>query len=408
MNPTQWLDQYLIIRNKTQQICSPLLTEDYVVQPRAEVSPPKWHLGHTTWFFETFLLKKFLKNYHLFNKNYPLIFNSYYKGAGPHWIQGHRGDLSRPTVAEVFIYRKFVDENIQELLNKNILDEWEKIHPLLEVGLHHEQQHQELLLMDIKAILHQNPIDCSYQTNTQETLRNYQNCASEWIEISEGLFECGHDSSSFCFDNEKPKHKVYLHDFALQSHLVTNSQFQQFIADGGYKNPDLWFSKGWDWVQQNQIHHPFYWKREEKDFLEYTLYGWEKLHPHRPVCNINFFEANAFAKWSNCRLPTEFEWEVGSRDLTSQENGNRLEPYGANQLLHNLWCWTQSHYSAYPKYEAYPGTLGEYNGKFMCNQFVLRGGCFATPTNHFRITYRNFYEPHQSWMFSGIRLAKDL
>lgn len=380
--------KYLEVRKHSTDICEPLALEDYVVQPCAEVSPPKWHLGHTTWFFEELILVQFAKNNKRWDEGYRVLFNSYYKSAGQHWLQGERGCLSRPTVDEVFRYRRQVDERITSFILEEELSDEALF--LIEVGLNHEQQHQELLLMDIKYILAQNPSLPGYSTRQE---LKHDDKSSQWIHYDEGVYEFGDERSEhrFTYDNERPHHKSYIHPFAMRDTLVSNGEYLEFIQAGGYERSDLWLSKGWDWVNQEKITKPLYWLNYEEEF---TLAGKKTLNIHGPVSHISYYEADAFARWCGQRLPTEFELELYGQD-------NLKDPG-------ELWSWSRSHYSPYPGFQEFKGMIGEYNGKFMCNQFVLKGGCHATPTGHYRHTYRNFYEPHQRWMFSGIRLAKDL
>ena len=393
------------VRQQTASICQPLSLEDHVVQPRKEVSPPKWHLGHTTWFFEEMILKRFVPGYRRYDDSFPTLFNSYYKGAGRHWLQSERGVLSRPTVKQVLSYRRAIDEQVEALLETPAIDE--TLHSILEIGLHHEQQHQELLLMDIKAILATNPQKPSYDETPLP--RAQPQTGGGWQAFDEGLYESGSREQGFSFDNERPRHHVYLQPFAIGELAVTNGAYRDFIEDGGYRDPYLWFSLGWDWLEQTQITAPLYWERRDGDWLEYTLHGLVELDPHAPVSHLSYFEASAFASWRGCRLPTEHEYEAflaGSSQASSPSGW--LHPTDSLPRQGQLWNWTSSHYSPYPGFRDFSGLLKEYNGKFMCNQFVLRGGCVATPQGHHRPTYRNFFEPQQRWMFSGLRLAKDV
>jgi ergothioneine biosynthesis protein EgtB len=379
--------RYLEIRAHSLAICEPLELEDYVVQPMAEVSPPKWHLAHSAWFFEEMVLAKYSADYSRFDAQFNRLFNSYYKGAGEHWIQAKRGQLSRPTVAEVFAYREHVDREMQKLFSQTSLDQ--SCLDTVTIGLHHEQQHQELLLMDIKCILAVNPSQPVYEVSGLKPLAK---SAMDWHLIEEGVYEIGHEGESFSYDNEQPRHKVYLQEAAISNTLVTNGEYLKFIEAGGYENPLYWLSQGWDWVGENAIDSPLYWQKSES-WQVFTLNGLQSMDLDSPVEHISYFEADAYANWAGFRLPTEQESEVFLR---------------ASELSDNpVWWWTQSHYSPYPGFKKFDGALGEYNGKFMCNQFVLRGGCAATPKEHLRTSYRNFYQPHQRWMFSGIRLAKE-
>jgi ergothioneine biosynthesis protein EgtB len=401
--------RYQQIRQTTLDICSSIENEDFVVQPNAEVSPPKWHLGHTTWFFETVILKKFNPDYQWFNSAYNQLFNSYYKAAGSHTIQSERGYLSRPTVAEIMRYRTHVDTAISSLLVEITLSD--ELTTLLETGLHHEQQHQELLLMDIKTILASNLLPTQY---TSMPLPSPPKPKNTWADIKGGLVEIGYpetqiNDGGFSYDNERPRHQYYLYPFSICQSLVTNGDFLAFMHDNGYSQAQYWLSQGWDWISQRKIQHPLYWVRVDGQWFEYTLHGLLPLEMHQPLVHISYFEADAFAKWKGCRLPTEQELEIYLYSLVSKstpEVSTYFHPNDAN-AAEQVWCWTSSQYSAYPRFKAFDGLLNEYNGKFMCNQFVLRGGCVVTPNHHYRNSYRNFYLPHQRWMFSGIRLAKD-
>ena len=377
------LTAYLDLRRKSEEICSHLQTEDYVLQPVVDVSPPKWHLGHTTWFFETFILKPFLENYKEFDANYNYVFNSYYESVGARVIRTDRGNLSRPTVADVYAYRAHVDKAMTRLLE----NEPGEIIELFQLGINHEQQHQELLLTDIKYILGHNPLfpayDIFYEDAKQTSTRN-------WINLPAGIYEIGYDGNGFCFDNELDQHKVYLNDFSISTDLVTNGEFLSFIQDGGYENFIHWHAEAWDWVKTNKISAPLYWHQIENEWWVYTFRGLEKLNPELPVCHISYYEAYAFASWKNCRLPTEFEWEATANQF---KWGSR-------------WEWTESAYLPYPGFTKAPGAIGEYNGKFMVNQKVLRGASEVTAEGHSRISYRNFFHPWLRWQFTGIRLAK--
>jgi ergothioneine biosynthesis protein EgtB len=380
------------VRSETINICSPLEIEDYVVQPCPEVSPPKWHLGHTTWFFEELILRRFYKGFQRYNDIYRTIFNSYYKSLGSHWLQGERGHLSRPTVKQTFEYRLFVNESIIRFLNSGNVDP-EAIF-LLELGINHEQQHQELLLMDIKYILGLNPLFPVYDKNISKATIAIN---KTWENFAEGIYEVGHQGSSFSYDNEGPKHKTYIHPFEISNKLISNGEYLAFIEDEGYSNPKFWLSEGWEWLKESKTSCPLYWSLKDKSWYEFTLHGLRPLDLDEPVVHISYFEASAFAKWSDGRLPTEYEMEVY---LNKDEE--ILSHAG------QAWCWTSSQYSPYPGYKEYSGAIGEYNGKFMCNQFVLKGGSNFTPQEHYRNTYRNFYQAHERWMLSGVRLAKDL
>ncbi|MDD9951581.1 MAG: ergothioneine biosynthesis protein EgtB [Zetaproteobacteria bacterium] len=397
---------YRQIRHDTVQICEPLAREDYVVQPIPEVSPPKWHLGHTTWFFEEMILKKYVTDYKPFDRLYPLLFNSYYKSAGKHWLQGKRGCLSRPSVSEIYAYRKYVDEAMADFCASPFATEEAAI--TWEIGLHHEQQHQELLWMDIKFILFQNP---SLPKHVSLPLLPCVSAEIAWQDFEEGVYEVGCGGDGFAYDNESPRHKTYLYPFALCCSLVSNGDYLRFMEAGGYQNPEYWLSQGWDWIQEQQVLAPLYWFRDSKGvWREYTLHGDHALDFHAPVAHISYHEAYAFAQWCGMRLPTEYEIEVFLSQRFSESLPSlpkRLHP-SQDAAMGQLWCWTSSSYGPYPRQKKYSGALSEYNAKFMCNQFVLRGGSFATPPGHYRPSYRNFFDPQQRWMFSGLRLAKDI
>ncbi|MDO6519098.1 ergothioneine biosynthesis protein EgtB [Zobellia uliginosa] len=381
------LDFFLETREHTETICSPLEIEDYVVQPIVDVSPPKWHLGHTTWFFEEFILKTHAKGYQVFNDDFSFVFNSYYETIGKRVVRSDRGNLSRPSVEGVYTYRTHVTQAIKELFSSPQANE---LYLLLEIGIHHEKQHQELLLTDIKYILGNNPLLPSYSDSFEE--HPIATDPQEWIPIDEGIYEIGHASDSFCYDNELGRHKVYLHPFEISSKLVNNLEFIAFIEAGGYQRFDLWHAEGWDWVNQNQISAPLYWHLIDGIWYNYTLNGLQKVTPDAPVTHISYFEAFAFAQWKGCRLATEFEWEAAQSAFNW---GQR-------------WEWTESAYLPYPNYKKADGALGEYNGKFMVNQKVLRGGSVATPIRHTRPTYRNFFQTHLRWQYTGLRLARNI
>lgn len=394
--------KYLRIRNYTEWICRNLEVEDCVVQTQLEVSPPKWHLAHTTWFFEEMILSVFKKNYKKFDDSFHDLFNSYYQSLGKFWFQGDRGSLSRPTYKEILTYRSWVDEAILSLLDS--LENSEDVKNLMRIALHHEQQHQELLYMDIKSILAHNPSAPAYSVESYVVNEERK---SSWKSFPEGIYQVGDEGKGFCYDHEGPRHKVYQYAFAIQNAYVSNRDFQSFIEDGAYQNPKLWLNDAWDWVCKYSIKHPLYWIKIDHGWNEYTLYGKIELDLKAPVSHVSYYEAEAFARWSGYRLPTEFEFEIflESEPFTPADK-TVLHPRSEGSA--QLWCWTQSHFSAYPKFKAFEGSLQEYNSKFMCHQFVLRGGCVVTSQDHYRHTYRNFFKANQRWMFSGIRLAKDL
>ena len=379
------VDFFLETRKHTENICEPLEIEDYVVQPIVDVSPPKWHLGHTTWFFEEFILKPHFKGYMIFDEDFSFVFNSYYETVGKRVVRSDRGNLSRPSVESVYAYRTHVTQAIKNLFSAT---QTQELYDLLEIGIHHEKQHQELLLTDIKFILGNNPLLPIYSDSFTE--HPIETESQEWISMDEGIYEIGHNSDAFCYDNELGRHKVYLHPFKIASNLITNQEYIEFIEAGGYKKFDLWHAEGWDWVNQNGISAPLYWHLIDGVWHNYTLNGLQKVTPEAPVTHISYFEAFAFAQWKGCRLATEFEWEAAQSNFSW---GQR-------------WEWTESAYLPYPFYKKADGALGEYNGKFMVNQKVLRGGSVATPIRHTRPTYRNFFQTSLRWQYTGLRLAK--
>ena len=376
-------DAYKKIRQRTNEICKYLQTEDYVVQPVEFVSPPKWHIGHTTWFFETFILIPHFPDYKIFNDQYNFVFNSYYEIVGARVIRTDRGNLSRPTVADIYQYRAYVDEAMEKFLQTEVS---KNLKELIILGLNHEEQHQELLATDIKYILGNNPLFPSYSTLE----KTYSPKKEKFISIKEGIYEIGYNGNEFCFDNELSRHKVYINDFSICDQLVTNEDYLNFIKTAGYQNFKYWHAEGWDWINKNDIKSPMYWHTINGEWYNYTFEGLKKINLNAPVNHVSFYEASAYANWKNMRLPTEFEWEV-TADLFSW--GER-------------WEWTESAYLPYPGFIKAEGAIGEYNGKFMVNQKVLRGASEVTPQNHSRKTYRNFFHPDLRWQFTGIRLVK--
>lgn len=410
-NKAELIDRYKKIRSFTEKICNKLHEEDTSSQPVLFVSPPKWHLAHTTWFFEQFILVNLLKE-NFFNERYAFLFNSYYDTIGERVQRDQRGGLTRPVFKEIKAYRRIIDERICEAIEKN---ELHAMHALLELGLNHEQQHQELLLTDIKYILGHNPLLPAFHTPKKEVVPRPK---KDLLIIPEGVYEIGHSGKGFCFDNELGKHSVFLHTFAIHSNTVTNKEFIAFINDNAYQRPELWLSDGWAWVKENNIKCPLYWQKEGDEYLRYGLSGYKKVDDHEPVSHVSFFEADAFARWKGKRLPTEFEWETACRLFSSESykkanyaEAGIFEPIAHDEhhhLLGNVWEWTNSAYLPYPYYKRPEGAVGEYNGKFMINQMVLRGGSCATPRGHMRVSYRNFFYPQERWQFSGIRLAEHL
>lgn len=388
MNPSQLKSRYQEIRNRSTDLVKPLKAEDFVVQPVVDVSPPKWHLGHTTWFFETFLLLPNQKNYQPFNEQYNFVFNSYYESVGARVIRTDRGNLSRPSVDEVIKYRAFVDEAMLSLIDHA---NEEALLDLIELGLQHEQQHQELLLTDIKFILGHNPLFPAYDTSFKEHLFP-KTQPSEPIYLKSGLYDIGYDGEGFSFDNEHGRHQVFLHAALLEQQFISCAEWIEFIEAGGYRSFHNWLSEGWDWVQLHRVTAPLYWHQIEGEWWRYSLAGLQKLNPEEPVCHISYYEADAFARWRNKRLPLEAEWESVAEH---REWGS-------------LWEWTGSAYLPYPYFKTAKGAIGEYNGKFMVNQMVLRGASIATPKGHSRFSYRNFFHVPLRWQFTGLRLAQYL
>ena len=378
------LDTYNHIRKRTEEICNPLNTEDYIPQPVNFVSPPKWHLAHTSWFFEEFILKKHLPDYKVFDEDFCFLFNSYYNNVGERTFRAERGNITRPTVAQVYEYRAYIDMHMQLLLQ--LKDP--QVHELVELGLNHEQQHQELLITDLKYILSGNPLFPVYDEDVE--WENQKDSATGFTSFNEGVYEIGFNDESFSFDNEHGRHKVYLEEFEIANALVTNKEFMEFMDAGGYSNFNFWLNEGWAWVNQNNINTPLYWHKINGQWKQFTLAGLQDIDPDAVVTHISFYEASAYAEWKKMRLPTEFEWEAAAHKL---EWGKR-------------WEWTNSAYLPYPRFKKPEGAIGEYNGKFMINQMVLRGASCATADNHSRITYRNFFHPDERWQFTGIRLVK--
>ncbi|EIC31362.1 ergothioneine biosynthesis protein EgtB [Methylomicrobium album] len=411
------LEAYCRVRRQSEMLCKPLTVEDYVVQTMPDVSPPKWHLAHASWFFETFILVPYVSGYRPFDVRFHPLFNSYYQGVGTPFPRDRRGLLSRPSVVDIYRYRRHVDEAMTELMER--LDdraENRDIHLLIELGLHHEQQHQELLLTDIKHILGNNPLVPVYAEDRFAEEEEVP-VPLRWIKVQGGETAVGHDGNGFCFDNELPRHRMRMNEFLLANRLVTNVEYLEFIDDGGYANPLLWLADGWASVQREGWQAPLYWRKMDGAWRYFTLAGEEPLTAEEPVCHVSYFEADAFATWAGKRLPSEEEWEhaAGTAGLWP---GNYLESgrfrpqaaltgEGVLQLGGDVWEWTQSAYRPYPGFRPWANAVGEYNGKFMCSQMVLRGGSCATPESHIRKSYRNFFYPHNRWQFMGIRLAQD-
>jgi ergothioneine biosynthesis protein EgtB len=404
-------DRYDEVRARTEALCEPLEIEDYVVSSMPDVSPTKWHLAHTSWFFETFVLAPNVPSYVSPNTKYSFLFNSYYVQAGERHCRAQRGLVTRPTVEEVYEYRAHVDDAMRRLLAEVAEDAEHPAAPIIELGLHHEQQHQELMLTDIKHVFWTNPMRPVYRSarsggRAAPSLR--------WYDVREGLHTIGHAGNSFAFDNESPEHRVFVEGFRMASRLVTNGAYRAFIEDGGYRRPDLWLSNGWATIRERKWDAPLYWERADGGWTEFTLTGTRALDDSEPVCHVSYFEADAFARWAGSRLPTEPEWEVAARDVGGDVRfaDGRLHPGVApdgeaplTQLFGDVWQWTQSPYVAYPGYAPAAGAIGEYNGKWMCDQWVLRGASCATPPSHARLTYRNFFPSDARWQFTGIRLV---
>ena len=428
------------VRRQTENLIEPLSAEDCQLQSMPDASPAKWHLAHLTWFFETFVLERFETAFKPFDASFRVLFNSYYNGVGDKYPRPQRGLISRPSLKEILHYRADVNTRVLALMaqveaNGSAKDQSD-LSELITLGLHHEQQHQELLLTDIKHALSFNPGRPAYARRWPLAGTHPQ--PAGWLPYAGGLLEHGFDAEldgGFAFDNETPRHRVFIAPFELASRVVTNGEMMTFMADGGYQKPELWLSMGWDWVQSGQHTMPLYWQAlkgnetatagrdQAQSYSNFTLQGLVDVDPNTPACHLSYFEADAFARWAGARLPTEFEWELASRSAAknSLTQGNFVENAayhplplqqanidGPSQMFGDVWEWTQSNYNSYPGYKPWEGLVGEYNGKFMCNQFVLRGGSCATPQSHIRPSYRNFFPPDTRWQFSGLRLARDI
>ena len=392
------LEGLMRVRATTVSLCDPLEPEDCVVQSAPETSPAKWHLAHTTWFFETFVLQPFIKSYKPFHAEFAFLFNSYYESVGSFYPRKDRGLLTRPSFASILDYRRQVDESLCALLDDPSHDRIDEIAARCTLGLHHEQQHQELLLTDVKHLFWCNPLRPVYRERAPE-------CPA-------GVYETGHNGDGFSFDNETPRHRSYVEQFRIASRPVSNGEYLEFIEDGCYSKPTLWLSDGWQAVRQRGWSAPLYWEQRDGKWWQFTLAGMREISPAEPVCHVSYFEADAYARWAGKRLPTEAEWEIAangrSQDGNFFENG-RLHPQPSRDegtFFGDVWQWTASAYSPYPGYHPAAGSLGEYNGKFMINQQVLRGGSCVTSQSHIRPTYRNFFYPHERWQFKGMRLAE--
>jgi ergothioneine biosynthesis protein EgtB len=412
------------VRNFSRRLSENLAPEDCVVQSMPEVSPTKWHLAHTTWFFETFILKKWVSGYRDAVPEYAYLFNSYYNAAGTMHRRDLRGLISRPTVEETRKYRASVDSDIDDLISTADEKLFREIEPILTLGIHHEQQHQELLVTDIKHVFAQNPLYPVFREGGTRSPSPFDPAgtsrSTQFIDFDEATVEIGHDGNGFAYDNEGPRHRALVLPFSLANRLITNGEYLAFMADGGYSRPEFWLSLGWTTVNEQNWRAPLYWIERDGEWWNFTLSGLRKIAPNEPITHLSYFEADAYANWAGARLPTEFEWERAAAKVDIDGNfveTERFHPAAMNrspqnqrlvQMFGDVWEWTRSSYSPYPGYRAEPGALGEYNGKFMCNQYVLRGGSCATSRTHIRKTYRNFFQPDKRWQFTGIRLARDL
>ena len=408
-------DRLLRTRALSLELARPLSDEDQVVQANDDSSPTKWHLAHTTWFFEAFVLKRFLSGYRIFDPSFEYCFNSYYDSVGPRQPRGQRGLLTRPSAGAVREYRAHVDEALAALFASGEVPL--EAASLVELGINHEQQHQELLLTDILSLFAAEPLKPAYAP-ASPGVRVAGQAPLDWVSFGGGIFEVGHEGQSFAYDNEGPRHEVLIRPFKLASRCVTNAEWIAFIEDGGYRIPTLWLADGWATVRAQDWTAPLYWEATDGGFMQMSLLGFRPVDPAAPVCHVSYYEADAFARWAGMRLPSEFEWELAARGLPVEGRtlgAGHLRPMpaeaassdGLAQMYGDVWEWTGSAYLPYPGFKAAPGAVGEYNGKFMCNQFVLRGASCATPDGHVRSTYRNFFYPHQRWQFSGARLASD-
>lgn len=416
-NPRALRERLLAMRAQSERLAAPLSAEDQTVQAMDDASPTKWHLAHTTWFFETFVLGRFLDGYKEFDPNFHYCFNSYYEAEGPRHPRPFRGMLTRPTLEQVMDYRAHVDAALQRLADSGQMDH-DPVASLVELGINHEQQHQELLLTDILALFARNPLRPAYREQVVTPVGRQR--PVQWIAFNGGIEQAGADANSFCFDNELPRHEVLIRPFRLASRPVTNREWLEFMSDGGYETASLWLSDGWATVRKEEWRAPEYFEQKDGRWLQMSLNGLVEPDPDAPVTHVSFYEADAFARWAGKRLPTEFEWEVAAAqamddDIPNSAASGACRPLAGapvrkgclQQMLGDVWEWTASAYLPYPGFRAAPGAVGEYNGKFMVNQHVLRGGSCATPGHHSRITYRNFFYPHQRWQFTGLRLADD-
>lgn len=409
------IEKYQAVRNFFNTLCEPLVTEDYVIQSMPDVSPTRWHLAHTSWFFEAFVLQNAVKNYKSLHPQYSFLFNSYYVQVGERFTRADRGLLSRPTVKEVYEYRLYVDKNVSDFISSCTVDQFKQFGPVIEIGINHEQQHQELMLTDIKHVFSRNPLHPVYSNQYLPIVDHVPEMSFK--KFDKGLYEIGHPGNDFGYDNEFPRHKIYLEPFALANRLVTNRDYMDFIDDGGYKKTELWLSDGFSKAEKNDWQAPLYWEKKDGEWWNFKLTGFHKVDLNEPVCHISYYEADAFARWAGYRLPVESEWEIAAEKLPIAGNfveDRNFHPTAVSedgplkQMFGDVWEWTMSPYVPYPGYKTLPGALGEYNGKFMSNQMVLRGGSCATSFSHIRKYYRNFFYPDSRWQFMGLRLAKDI
>ncbi len=409
------MDRFLNTRKLTEDLCLPLEPEDFIIQSSPDVSPPKWHLAHTTWFFETFVLDRFVKGYRKYDPMFHYLYNSYYETVGNFFPRPNRGMLSRPSHEIISEYRKYVTENVKECFAHASGSDAGRISSLIELGINHEQQHQELLLMDLKQNFSLNP--SFYPYSSSRSYRKTEPGGIEWLEVDGGVHNIGHSGAGFAFDNETPEHREFIEPFEIADRPVTNGEYLEFINDRGYRRPDLWLSDGWNCIRKNGWAAPAYWILKDGKWHEFKLSGLHELDLDEPVCHVSHYEADSYARWSGNRLPTESEWEVAAKSYKQEEAGNTLESgifhpsssYGGTlkKMIGDVWEWTSSAYLPYPGFKPLEGSLGEYNGKFMSGQMVLRGGSCLTPREHVRSTYRNFFTPEKRWPVTGIRLARD-
>lgn len=412
-------EYYTIVRQQTERLCRPLEIDDFNIQTMPDVSPTKWHLAHVSWFFETFLLIPYLKNYQPYHPKFGYLFNSYYETVGTFHPRPKRGQLSRPTVEEIFRYRTYVDNHMHALLEQSNHPQFSSIAFRSVVGINHEQQHQELMLTDIKHVFASNSLKPAYQNTTMQN--HAKAIPHSWLEFDGGLKDIGNKGDAFCYDNELPVHKVYVNPFKLSNRLVSNGEYLEFIEAGGYREAKYWLADAWYIIKNQQWQAPLYWEKMDNQWWHMTLNGFQAVDESVPVCHVSYYEADAFARWKQKRLPLEHEWEVAAEQLPIRGNmvdsgilhpvancSNNAPDCKLQQMFGDVWEWTQSPYTPYPGYKPLAGALGEYNGKFMSSQMVLRGGSCITPPGHIRPSYRNFFYPKDQWQFSGFRLADDI